>query len=171
MEVNSRITFAPAVFGQISRNRDTASSERETIAHSAPRYTREEMQALTERLMKGTPVEDLIALDSSQLKFSDASPEELKAFNAERAANEKAKADQAAWEKENTSHESNEIYFSNVAVMDLDAARNEANVVKIFMENGMLEGRHLNAFNGDQKTSSPQEYLSWIYQRIEVLEG
>ncbi|WP_256386108.1 hypothetical protein [Neorhizobium sp. T25_13] len=33
-----------------------------------------------------------------------------------------------------------------------------------------MDGLHINAFNGDQKTSSLQEYLSWVYQRIEALE-
>ena len=92
-------------------------------------------------------------------------------FKAVQAAFVQSTADQEAWLKETSDIESNEVYFSNVALMDLDAARNEAGIVKLFTENGMLDGRHVNAFNGDQKTSSPQEYLSWIYGRVEALEA
>ncbi|CDZ51648.1 hypothetical protein [Neorhizobium galegae] len=169
MEINSGMPHPKVSSTQSSRSRQVGSPEE--AANRIPRYSPEEMQSLSERLMKGTPVEDVIILDKSQYTFRDATPEEMAAFTAGQAAYAKSKADQAAWEKEISNIESNEVYFSNVAVMDLDAARNEANVVKIFVENGMLDGRHVNAFNGDQKTSSPQEYLSWIYQRIEALEA
>ena len=116
----------------------------------------------------------VIALSREELisrgLMREATPEEKAALAAAQAANPMNAADHEQWMKEVANFKSNEAYFSNVAVMDLNTARSEAGVVKLLMDNGMLDGRPVNAFNGDQRTSSIQEYLSWIYQRIEALQ-
>jgi hypothetical protein len=116
----------------------------------------------------------VIALSREELiergLMREATPEEKAELAAAQAANPMPAADYDEWMKQVSSFKSNTVYFRDVAVMDLNTARSEAGIVKLFMENGTLDDRHVNAFNGDQRTSSIQEYLSWIYQRIEALD-
>lgn len=160
-------------FGRGAQSRETVEPEKGSTTQRTPfssDFTEEEMRFRVDRALMGTPVENVTILDKGLLKSRKATPEEIAAFTATQAAYEKSMADQEAWEKEITNQESHEAYLSNVADMDLDAARREVNVVKVYMDSGILDGLHINAFNGDQKTSSLQEYLSWVYQRIEALE-
>lgn len=176
MEINSRLYQASIPLNSARSQAIRAENQEQSQAASIDdAHPTQEMEPWVERLIKGTPVSEVIVLDKSFLRKVPSTPEEMAARAAEMAAYqdayEKFKSDHETWLKDVSNFESNEVYFSNIAVMDLESVRSEARVVKIFMENGMLEGRHINAFNGDQKTSSIQEYLSWIYQRIETLEG
>ena len=171
MEIGPNASSYFATFSRSSKSQAPVVPEQSEIKNWASRTPDERLMA-AERLKAGTPVEKLVPIDKTLvLTRREATAEDLALPAALRSASEQYIADQEAWEKEIRNQESHEAYLSNVADMDLDAARREVNVVKVYMESGILDAHHINAFNGDQKTSSLQEYLSWVYQRIEALEA